>query len=640
MYNPGMLINDRYEIIEKIGTGGMSVVYKARCTKLQRYVAIKILKDEYCLDEAFVRKFRVEAQAAASLSHSNIVNIYDVGNENKTHFIVMEYLEGQTLKEYIKEKGKLDDSETLKIGACIASALEHAHANHIIHRDIKPQNIMITKDGKVKVTDFGIARIATDNTINVQDSTSGSVHYIAPEQAKGVICDEKSDIYSLGISMYEMITGEMPFVADSLVSVCYKQIHDKLPDIKEKNPEISVALEQIIIKATMKKPEARYLNAEAMLNDLKTARNFPNEEFIHINKFEDDSPTINISESDFSEIRRRSHEKEQAENEKKLDKIVVILGTMSAVILVAIIAYFGINYINEEFTPIEVNVPNVVGMTKEDAMAQFETADPLIDVSIVSSIYSDEFDIDTIINQTPSGIVVLENGERVQVDLVASKGLELFEIPDVVNLNFEEAEELIREAGFKPNTIGTNHDIIPLGEIISQEPEGLTQAEKGAEITLYVSLGKEKVYTTMPSIINLSLDEAVSKMEDEGLVVGNISYSYNDYIQEGNVITANVEAGEEIAEGYIVNLVVSDGKELVTKKATIHDLLSASQSEGHVQVHLIIDEVETIVYDETVARTDFPIIFNIEGRGTGIYVVYLDGEKEYSDTIVFTTESE
>lgn len=636
MVQPGILLNDRYEIIEKIGTGGMSIVYKARCTKLERYVAIKVLREEFCLDEQFVKRFRVEAQSAASLSHSNIVNIYDVGNDSKTHYIVMEHLEGKTLKEYIKEKGHLEDSEVLKIGACIASALEHAHVNHIIHRDIKPQNIIITNDGKVKVADFGIARMATDATINANDIASGSVHYIAPEQARGGVCDYKSDIYSLGITMYEMATGFLPFTAETAVSIALKHIHDQLPAPSNKNANISKGLEQIIIKSTQKKAEMRYQSAKEMLDDLKKAQNFPNEEFININSFQDDSPTIIMTDSDFDEIRKRSDDNKNEENgeKKQLDKVVGILGIICAVFVVTILSVVIFNIVRDKILPIEVDVPVVEGLLIEDAKI-------LLDEHGIKYNITEEYStaslMNYIIKQTPeAGIIVLENKEdTIAVDLIVGKGEQLVKVPNVVNLSFDNAEQNIEDANLIPDRVLEYHDIIEVGHVIRQVPEAGEQLKLDEVVTIYVSQGKEKVMVEMPNIIDKPENIGIEMLEAAGLAYGNTTYINHELIAEGNIITANVEHGQKVEENYVVNLVVSEGSALVTRPLIINDILPLGQNEGLVQVYLLIDGTKEIVYDQTVQRTDFPININVQGRGTSTIEVYLDGYKEYSNTVVF-----
>lgn len=639
MIKTGMLINDRYQIIEKIGTGGMSEVFKAKCTKLNRFVAIKILRDEFCSDEAFVKRFKAEAQSAASLSHSNIVNIYDVGNENKVHFIVMEYLEGKTLKEHIKEKGFLEDAETMKIAACIASALEHAHANHIIHRDIKPQNIIITNDGKVKVADFGIARIATESTIAVSDVTTGSVHYIAPEQARGGYCDEKSDIYSLGITMYEMVTGEMPYVADSAISVALKHIHDRLPHPGEKNPNLSKALEQIIIKATQKKPEMRYPSAAKLLEDLKKAQDFPSEEFVSINKYEDDSPTLTISTADFEHLRKESDKgiDQDYDNDKKSNKFIVFLGVLSAIILIGVIFFvsYGIWNKNHNLNATnEIEIPHVVGLTLEEAKTKLDEKE--IKYNEPTFEFSPDQPENYIIRQSKSGLVSINKNEELLIDIVVSKGMDAAEVPDVTNLPFDEAEKILRDNNFKTTIKRENHDLVPLGEVIRQEPEGNQLVELKSIVTIYVSEGKEKVLIKMPAIALLSEEEGIKILEDNGLVAGNITYAPNDVVKKGQIITTSVEVGKEIEEGSAVNLVVSTGKSNVHKRIEINDLLPAEVESGLLEVFLILPNGQnTAVYSNTVTKADFPIIINVQGAGKAIVEVYLDGSKEYANTINF-----
>ena len=280
MLRKGMFISDRYEIIDKVGSGGMSDVYKAKCHKLNRYVAIKVLKPEFSEDKNFVSKFRVEAQSAAGLSHPNIVNVFDVGEDNGIYYIVMELIEGITLKKYIERKGKLPVKEAVSILIQVAQGIEAAHNNHIIHRDIKPQNIIISKEGKVKVTDFGIARAASTNTIS--SNAMGSVHYISPEQAKGGFIDEKSDIYSLGITLYEMVTGRLPFEGDSTVSIALQHVQNELPSPLIYVPDLPISVEKIIEKCTQKKPDRRYLKVSSLIADLKKSLISPDEDFVQM----------------------------------------------------------------------------------------------------------------------------------------------------------------------------------------------------------------------------------------------------------------------------------------------------------------------------------------------------------------------
>ena len=297
----GMFLGERYEILEKIGAGGMSDVYRARDHRLNRDVAVKVLKQEFNADKNFISKFRTEAHAAACLSHPNIVHVFDVGDENDLHYIVMELVEGITLKTYIAKKGKLEIRETIGIAMQVAQGIEAAHEQHIIHRDIKPQNIIISRDGKVKVTDFGIAKAATSETVT--SNTMGSVHYISPEQARGGYCDERSDIYSLGVTMYEMLTGRVPFEGDSPVAVALLHIRGEMVPPRQYEPMIPVSLEKIVLKCTQKKPEQRYRNVTELIGDLKKALMNPNEDFVKMNTITSDGPTRIMSDEEVEKIR-------------------------------------------------------------------------------------------------------------------------------------------------------------------------------------------------------------------------------------------------------------------------------------------------------------------------------------------------
>lgn len=639
MLQAGMLINDRYEIIEKIGSGGMSVVYKAKCTKLERFVAIKVLREEFCLDEEFVKRFKVEAQSAASLSHSNIVNIYDVGNEKKIHFIVMEYLQGQTLKDYIKEKEKLSDKETMKIAACIASALEHAHENHIIHRDIKPQNIIITIDGKVKVADFGIAKVATEATIAATDTATGSVHYIAPEQARGGFCDEKSDIYSLGITMYEMITGELPFRADSAVSVALKQIHDTLPSISEKVPEMSKGLEQIIIKATEKKPEMRYQKASDLLSDLKKAQNFPNEEFSHINKFEDDSPTLVMTESEMNHIWDKSDmlDKEDANKNRVVERGVTALGIIAAVLLVSIIAFFTFKNYGDKLFSVDVTVPSVEGMALDEAKKVLK--DNRLKYKVITEEYSYKYEKDFVISQKPEANSDYKSGKT--VELIISKGKEIIKTPDVVGLKYTEAENNLSDEGLGADRQSEYSDTVPIGIVVRQEPEADDDIAKGDDVKIYVSLGEETKYIIVPEVRGEKEEKAISTLESEGFSVGNVSYVNHDVVEKGYVISMSSEPGREVEEGYEIDLAVSKGPEIKekTKTITINNIFDFGQIQGLVKVVLVSNKGEETLYNKLITNEDFPLILTCKGNGKATFDVYLDGVKQYTGQINFDSEA-
>ncbi|MCF8018218.1 MAG: Stk1 family PASTA domain-containing Ser/Thr kinase [Vallitaleaceae bacterium] len=637
MIQLGALINERYTIEEKIGSGGMSIVYKAKDIKLGRTVAIKILRDDYVYDEEFVGKFKVEAQAAASLSHVNIVNIYDVGNEKKTHFIVMEYLDGITLKEYIKTKGKLSNEETLRISACIASALDCAHTNHIFHRDIKPQNIIITKDGRVKVADFGIARIATGATIPAADMASGSVHYIPPEQAKSGYSNERSDIYSLGITMFEMITGSVPFTADSAVSVALKQIHDDLPNVKELNPEVDQNLEQIIIKATQKKPELRYHSSEALLIDLKKATSFPTESFVELNAYDADSPTMVLNNTEMRQIRRTNDI--EATSKPKVEKMVAVGAIVSAIVMTLLILAFLFSIFRDSLMPVEITMPSLEHIPYSEAEAILE--DLSLTIEVASSAYSDTHDKDTIISQDPvEGTIV---GKEANIKVILSLGVESFEVPDVMELNYDVAKDLLEDANFEGVISQEYNENIPVGVVFEQDPEFGTMMEKGSQVKLKVSLGKEDVFVVVPDVRRKSLDEAKALLSGAGLKVGpNISESYNDEIVEGQVIAMTVMPGTTVKEGYEVDLTISLGKEIrpVTKNITINNVLEQDEDSGIISVLLIKAGVSEEVFNKVVYHSDFdtPLNVPVTGLGSATIEVYKNGSLEYTQKLDFTEE--
>lgn len=631
MLQPGIILSNRYEIIEKIGSGGMSIVYKAKCNKLERFVAVKVLREEYCMDEQFVRKFKVEAQAAASLSHHNIVNIYDVGNDKKIYYIIMEYLEGITLKEYIRKNAPLSDKETIKIASAIVSALDHAHANHIIHRDIKPQNIIITKDGVPKVADFGIARVSTEATIVVNNNATGSVHYISPEQARGSYSNEKSDLYSLGITMYEMATGTLPYQAESPVSVALQHIKEELPKPREKNPNISIGLESIIIKATKKNAENRYQSAKELIDDLLIAGDSPNKTFVN-ETTEDDSPTILMSDSDMKKIWDESDIEEDKVENKKLEKTVVIFGIVSAIIIATVISLFAYKSVINKLVPNEIAVPEVEGMNLEEATVLLEEQGLIVNVT--ERKYDDELERDDIIEQSPAKDSVVN--ENTVIDLVVSNGIESFEVPDVVNLQFKTAERLINEANLTYNRKLEYHDTIPTGVIIRQYPGAGKTLAKGSEVTIVASLGKEQKKIIVPDVKYMSEDEAIVKLKESGLDVGSISYSNHDQIDKGHVIFQTVNPGEEVIEGHIVDLAISLGKKIVKKKSiTVTNILYSAQDNGQLKVVVVSEDKEEVVFDELVEHEDFPLKIPVTGEGQATVKIYLDNYNEYNYTINF-----
>jgi len=633
MLSLGSMLNNRYEILEKVGSGGMSVVYKAKDIKLGRFVAIKVLREEFCFDENFVKKFKVEAQSAASLSHSNIVNIYDVGNEGRTHFIVMEYLEGETLKDYIKNNGQLPENEILKIAVCIASALDHAHNNHIIHRDIKPQNIMLTNDGKVKVADFGIARVASENTIDMPENPTGSVYYIAPEQARGGYQDNKSDIYSLGITMYEMATGVLPFTGENAVTVALKQIHDDLPLPSEINKHLSKNIETIILKATQKKTTQRYQSAMDILDDLKLSMNNPEDVLIYTLDTAPDE-TMMMSHEEMKHIWSKSEVLAYSGKKDPLDIVVTIAGVILALTLVGLVAVFVYNGFAKEFIPINITVPNIVGTKVLDASASLDTIS--LNINQVGEQFNEEFEEGYIISQDPSaGSIVLEN-EIIKV--IISKGIELVMVTNVINTNYEDAESNLKDQGFNVTVIAQYNDITPIGAVIRQDPMPSQKVSKDAKVILFVSKGPEDIKIEVPDLRDIEVFEATMLLESLNLQIGNITEIYHDEIAEGYIISTTVEPGREVKEGYIIDIAVSLGPEIVevTKVYIVNNILDHEQSECELKVILKLNGVEQIIYNETVDASVFPLSLSATGVGEGTIHVYNDEVQEYEFFVQFT----
>lgn len=626
MLRKGMFIAERYEILERIGSGGMSDVYKAKCHKLNRYVAIKVLKPEYSEDKTFVSKFKAEAQAAAGLMHANIVNVYDVGEENGIYYIVMELVEGITLKKYIEKKGVLGVREAVSIAIQVAQGIDAAHKHNIVHRDIKPQNIIISKEGKVKVTDFGIARAASSNTIN--SSVMGSVHYISPEQARGGYSDEKSDIYSFGITLYEMLTGRVPFEGDTTVAIALQHIQDEIVSPRQYVPEIPVSVEKIVLKCTQKRTERRYQNMTDLIADLKRSLVTPDEDFVTIGApLASDAPTKLITPDEVNEIAEKSSavkakdieatpigevnkknslgeaaeeddidedgdddnlddidgddeelDEDEAGNKKTIDKVITILAISVAVAIVAILVIlitkiaknFGSGSSgkkNEPTSSIEdtsdkVKVPDVLGMTLEEAKKALN--DEKLGFKYEYG-YSKEDDVDKVYDTNPEiGSFVDKN---TTITVYISKGVKKVEMVDVIGKTQNEAEEAIIKAELKYTFqyIETTDDSL-IGKVESTDPVAGTTVNAGTQVTVVLYKGKNEVNIKMPDLSNKTESDAKKELEDLGFDINNVGveYTYDNEIKEGNVITQNgPKVGEETPSTAKINLVVSLGKPII-----------------------------------------------------------------------------
>jgi len=578
----GRLLGNRYQLLERIGGGGMAIVYKAKCLLLNRYVAIKILRSEFTDDEEFVKRFRVEAQAAASLNHPNIVSIYDVGKQDDSQYIVMEYIDGITLKEYINQKGVLPWREAVEIAIQICSALEQAHKNHIVHRDIKPHNIMITKEGIAKVTDFGIARAVTSATITMVGSTIGSVHYFSPEQARGSITDEKSDLYSLGVTIYEMVTGRVPFDGESPVAVALKHIQEKAERPVDVNPSIPRGVNDLILKAMKKDQNLRYQTASDMLNDLKRTLNNPNTKIAGSNAVEDlptrklqavgaDIKTLaedeNESDNDYINGYRNGFgngSKIDAETEivpdegentmaaRKKDRLSMWLGIAAGLVIAGIIFFIGLKLLIPIITPEPSDAFVVEDYSNKDFNDVKEELEKYGIIAVDHErINSDTVKQDIIISQDVAVGNTLKPGSSIKFRV--SAGPELVQIPDISGQESRVGEQILRGLELIPEEKTEYSETVATGAVIRTEPAALEQVKPYANVTVYVSLGPELEMVKVPTLIGLTRAKAEKLILDSKLTIGKIIPE--DEISDVALITKQYPlAGSEVEEGTPVEL--------------------------------------------------------------------------------------
>lgn len=666
MLEKGNFINNRYEIIGRVGAGGMSDVYKAKDHKLNRNVAIKVLKKEYSKDKNFVSKFRVEAQSAASLIHPNIVNVYDVGEDNGLYYIVMELIEGITLKSYIQKKGRLSARETISIAIQIANGIECAHNNQIVHRDIKPQNIMISREGKVKVTDFGIARAASSNTIN--GNAMGSVHYISPEQAGGKYVDEKSDIYSLGITMFEMITGKVPFDGESTVTIALKHIQNSVPSIREYIPQAPVSIEKIILKCTQNKSDKRYPKISLLIADLKRALTEPDVDFVQIDATRPIGTTVMITDEEINQIRKgagkTSPEKQEEDVDDidamspKMDKAVTIGGVIAGIAALMVVAVILTVVLSDNsiklpkdmsgdeiqtIDPRKTVVPDVRGMSSDEAEKALNEKSLGFEYDS-NYVYSDVYAADQIVNQSEApGSVVNKN---ITVKLIVSKGPERIQVPagisrsdldsaisklDSVGLKYEITYE------FSGNTIGT---------VISCSPTENASVNKKDIVKLVVSRGSqesEEKTATVPSLVNMKLAKAQQKISSSGFEIGNVSEEYSDTVKKGYVIRQTVKSGHQMPLGGTIGLVVSKGSEDAPKYTgsytfaleDLHDADGNPITEGVVNVALdgVLQKVDPKYADVSTWPGDYTIELTGDKKGKATIELMVNGQVIHTGTV-------
>jgi len=675
----GRVLADRYEIIEPIGAGGMAIVYKALDLKLERIVTVKVLREEYITDNEFLKRFNIEARSAASLSNSNIVNVYDVGKEGDINFIIMEYIDGVTLKELIVRRAPFDNEETLGVAIQIASALSHAHKNNIVHRDIKPQNIMVTKGGIVKVTDFGIARNAESQTTTTSSNAMGSVHYFSPEQARGKYVDFRSDIYALGIIMFEMSTGTLPFDGDSAVAVALKHINEDLPDMREINPEVSLSVMRIAEKAADKGASKRYASADEMLADLKKAMTNESGDFIKLAAGLDSSTrilgsdevgTINNSKYDDDDDDYYDDEEEDDDFydeedylDKRTERKIIIAAIFTAIAIIVLISsigfwlYRGGGGGKENPAQSSLMVP-LQGLSVEEATAILSAMD--ITIGQVEEAYNDSYLEGLIIDQNPAHGQNIVSGSTIAVTI--SKGTDKIEVPGTTNKIISDVYTM-RE--FANNIFSLEEEYVydddyPNHVVISQDPAPGSMAPRGTTIKLKISQGKEVKKVLVPNLLGDTEEAAKRKLEENDLKIGQVTKGYSDDYPEGQVFKQSYDGGKEVNEGTAITFIISSGKRPETASNTTAepsapplataippDQTNAPQTEfirttnisipspddalklGPVRVYVnkIIDGNTERIYERGgLTLGDFPLSVQISGNNPFEIEVYVNGQ--------------
>lgn len=617
----GKILENRYRIQEVIGVGGMSVVYKAVDLSDNKIVAVKVLKQEFFEDEQFRLRFINESKAIAMLSHKNIVKIYDVGLNDDLYFIVMEYIDGITLKQYIEQQGRLSWREAVYFVSQVLEALRHAHQKGIVHRDIKPQNIMLLSSGAICVTDFGIARIATNNTHTMADKAIGSVHYISPEQVSGGKTDFRSDLYSVGVILYEMVTGKVPFDAENPVSVALMQLQSTPKRPSELVPDIPDGLEDIILKAMAKNPDLRYQSASEMLADIDEFKHNPSARFEY-KYFSDENPTKYM---DAIKTERRA-----AEPKKQKKYAGVITGILAAVVLVGLLIFGAVSLFgggeDAPAAPVveeEVVVENLVGQKLDRTL---EERYPDIKIVEERREPSDKFEEGYIISQSPEDGIRIKKGSEVKV--VVSSGKGKISIPDVSGEDYNKAKSELEGMGLTVKRTESYHDTVGEGKVISSNPKEGTEVEADSVVTLRVSLGPENTKIKVPGVVGESESAAQKKLSDAGLVV-TIKTVDSDQ-PEGTVVAQSIDKDTEVEKNTSIEISVSNGSKITYEKE--QSFILPTDKESFV-VTVKLDGVK--VYEEIHTAEDKLLKLTLKGRGSQIVELYIDGVLKESGYINF-----
>ena len=620
----GKVLGDRYEIIEEVGVGGMAKVYKALDTVLNRYVAVKVLKNEYMEDQDFLRKFAMEAQSAASLTHANIVSVFDVGSSyvdgRKYNYIVMEYVDGKTLKDIIDEKQILPIEDIVNYGVQIASALECAHKNGIIHRDIKPHNMLIDKSNNLKATDFGIARISSSATLTYTSTVLGTVHYISPEQAKGKFIDEKSDIYSLGVVLYQMATGEVPFDAPNAVGIALKHIQDPLVPPINLRHDLPQGLNDIIVKAMAKDPNDRFKSATELKEMLRNYQNYSSDLYQKttknpIIKENDEQPEVKEA------VYKTPKQSSTKDNKNKSKKFMWILLPIVLAALVFVAIIFGKKYINKNKQDL-VLVPALTGLTETEALNKAK-ANNLI---AVVSEYKTESNVEPgkVLEQDPESSTEVKKGTIIK--LVVSKGEEQVSVPNLSNMTIENAKIQLNKLGLEIGEITKeNSDNFEAGKIMKQHPDAGTSISKDSKVDVVISLGKKEELVEMVDLIGADISQASNKLKSIGLNIGNIEKKFSNSYDTNQVIWQQYDAGKKLKKDSSIDVIISKGKkepEMIDKVFRI-----SKPVEKGIYTVTIKDETENnIIYEENHNASEGDIRIKVKVKPNNDIKVYINGE--------------
>lgn len=634
------VIAGRYELLEKIGDGGMAVVYKAKCRLLNRFVALKILKPEFTRDAKFIENFRKESHAAASLSHPNIVSIYDVGREGNINYIVMELVEGMTLSDIIEREAPLDYKSVIELTKQIASGLAIAHKHGIIHRDIKPHNILVNEEGIAKIADFGIAKAVSTTTIvnGTNDTVMGSVHYFSPEQARGGYVDEKTDIYSLGIVMYEMLTGQVPFDGDNPVAVALMHINEEITPPSQLVAGIPPQLEKIVMKATDKYQTNRFKKAEDLIDALNNielvTRVVGDKTYVAV-------PTVGstVAVAQAAELRSAAATGEQTpppvakkekkeNNDRKKKRAILIAVIIAALLLAGLIIAFAMG----AFSKADVVVPDVRGMTYQEA--EEKLTEEGLKIKEGDKVFSAKYEEGQVTSQDPNASTKVKKGAVVTVNL--SKGTEEEAVPNLIGMSESDAKSQIEKYGFVVGNVSTARSDQPAGQVISQDPAAGTEAVTGTKINLTVSDGKSKGEGTVPDLKGMSVSEAKTAITDAGFTVGNVSYDTSTTYSKDKVMSQDPAAGTKLEKESSISFVVSSGS---VSEVSIHIDYKEAKEEVFYLTVTVADEDGTRNFISNAQRnkSDGGEDLLIKGTGTGTITVIFDNETIKHWNVDFTT---